>query len=88
MAVQIEVPYTVFDAVSPDDTADLPRYLPNKLLTNALYVGVGGDVVAVAQNGQATTFSGVPSGATVRIGVRRINATNTTATNLVALYVL
>jgi hypothetical protein len=37
------------------------------------------------QDGTSGTFTGVTAGATLPIAVRRINATNTTATNLVAL---
>ncbi len=52
----------------------------------AIYVGVGGDVVAVDIDGNATTFKNAQSGVTLPIKARRVNSTGTTATNLVALY--
>lgn len=52
-----------------------------------IYVGVSGDIVAVAADGSgsAVTFKSVPVGI-LPIQAVRINATNTTATNMVALY--
>lgn len=66
--------------VTTSDTVDLPR------VTQALWVGGAGNVVAVMQNGGTATFTGVTAGALLPIAARRINATLTTATNLMALY--
>lgn len=68
-------------AVTPAD-ADLPT-----LPTKGLYVGGAGNVaVVMAGGGAAVTFSGVSAGTVLAIRVDRVNATNTTATAIVALY--
>lgn len=66
-------------AVSPSDTA-------NMTVTRGLWVGVGGDVVAVDVDGTACTFKNVPSGTLMPIRAVRVNLTSTTATDIVALY--
>lgn len=50
-----------------------------------LYVGVGGDVVVVTTKNKAVTFTGVPTGTILPIIGKRVNATNTTATDMVGL---
>lgn len=51
----------------------------------AIYCGVGGNIVAVI-NGAPITFKNVPSGAVLPVQATRVNAVNTTATDMVALY--
>jgi len=70
--------YNLWTAVTPSDSADLPR------VTDGIWVGTGGNLVAVMQNNTTMTFA-VPSGGWLPIVARRINATNTTATGIVAL---
>lgn len=65
-------------AVTTSDSVDLGH------VTRAIYVGVAGDVTAVV-NGTAVLFKAMPVG-THRIRASRINATATTATNIVALW--
>lgn len=65
--------------ITTSDTVDLPW------ATQAVWVGGAGNVVAVMQDGRTGTFTAVTAGAVLPIAVRRINATLTTATNLVAL---
>lgn len=67
------------EVVTPSDTVELAQY------SRALYVGTGGNVAAVI-DGTAITFTGVPAGSILPIRTNRVNATNTTATNIVALY--
>lgn len=67
-------------AVTPSDTVSLT---PNP--TRALYVGTGGNV-AVLIGTNTITFTGVLGGTILPICVTRVNATNTTASNIVALY--
>lgn len=69
-----------FEAVTPSDSVDLD------LRPRALYVGGAGDVVAVDVGGDAVTFVGVQAGSVLPIVCKRVNATGTTATNIVALY--
>jgi hypothetical protein len=52
---------------------------------DAIYVGGAGNVVAVFGDNATLTMAAV-AGAILPIKVKRINATNTTATGLFALY--
>lgn len=67
------------EAVIPNDAADLPQ------LARALYVGVGGDVAIQTSNGTNVTFVGF-SGGFFPVRVKKLMQTNTTATNIIALY--
>lgn len=71
---------------TPDDAADLPPFVSGKVMTVAIYVGTGGDVVLVSENNLAVKFANVPSGAFLPAWARRVNASGTTATDLVACY--
>ena len=51
----------------------------------ALYVGVGGDVVLTLQSGSDATFKNLASGQLLPVQVTHVKATNTTATNMIAL---
>lgn len=66
-------------AVTKSDTVG---YSPAR----ALYVGTTGDVVAVDTDGNTCTFTGVPGGTILPVSTQRVNSTNTTASNIVALY--
>lgn len=66
-------------AVTPSNTADLPW------LTHAVWVGGAGNVAVVMQDGTVGTFTGVQAGEVLPVIARRVNSTNTTATNLVAM---
>ncbi len=55
-------------------------------LCQAIYVGVGGDMVAVRDDDTAITFTGVVAGTIIPVQAKRINSTSTTATNMVALF--
>lgn len=70
-----------FQSVTPHDSTNIS---PNPC--DALWVGVGGDVACVSSQGQVVTFKNVPSGFLLLVQCRRVNATNTTATDIVALY--
>lgn len=52
----------------------------------ALYVGTGGDVAVVTPDGAVSTFKNVASGSVLPVQTRRVNSTNTTAADIVALY--
>ena len=51
----------------------------------ALYVGVGGDAVLTLQSGSDATFKNLASGQILPVKFSGIKATNTTATNMLAL---
>lgn len=67
-------------AVVPNDTTDLP-YLPR-----ALFVGQTGDVSALLAGGQNVVFRNVQAGSVLPVRAVRVNATATTATDIVALW--
>lgn len=69
-----------FRAISPSDTVDLPDGV------RGVYVGGPGNIAIVGLDGAVVTFTGVLVGSILPVQARRINVTNTTATNLVALY--
>ena len=68
-------------AVTPHDSTNFSATRPAR----ALYVGVGGTVVAVTATGNVLTFVGVPAGAILPLRCVRVNSTSTTATNIIAL---
>lgn len=73
-------PSGAFASVTPSDTVNItgePR---------ALFIGTGGDVVVVGQDDVAVTFANVQQGQTLPVRAKRVNATSTTASNIVALY--
>jgi len=74
-----DILYNESVAITTSDTVDLPR------LTDAVWVGGAGIVVAVLQNGRAVNFTCV-AGQLLPLRVKRVNATSTTATLLNALY--
>lgn len=77
----ILAPALDYVAVTTSDSTDFSGFV-----TRGIYVGVGGDVVAVTVANSAVTFKNVPSGTVLPVRARRVNATSTTATDLVALY--
>lgn len=67
-------------AVTPSDAVDL-----SMTAARGLYIGVAGDVtVDVMDSGTNILFKGMPVGF-LAVSVRRVYATGTTATNIVAL---
>lgn len=69
-----------FFAITPSDSANFAFQVAG------IYVGVGGDVVAVTQAGTAVTFKNAVAGSVLPICAIRVNAASTTATNLVGIY--
>lgn len=65
--------------ISPSDSLDLTEP------TRAIYVGTGGNLAVTLLSGAELTLANIPTGSIVPIRIRRIKATNTTATNLVGL---
>ena len=70
----------VYETITPSDSTDLDD------LARAIYVGGAGNIAAVQHDGTVVNFIGAVAGTVLPIAVRRINSTNTTATNLVALH--
>jgi hypothetical protein len=78
---QASAPAGYARAVTRSDTASITDQPPK-----ALYVGTGGDLVAVFGDDSTVTFKNVASGALLPIRPKRVNATGTTAADIVALY--
>jgi hypothetical protein len=70
-----------YAAVTPSDVTDGP-FDDN---FDAIYIGGSGNLVVVREDDVAVTFSGLSAGIILRVRGKRINSTDTTATNLVAL---
>lgn len=59
---------------------------PNTHSGCVLYVGVGGDIKVTTSGGSTLTFKNVQDGTFMPISVQRVWATDTTATDIVALW--
>lgn len=66
--------------VLPDDAADLA------VLPRALFVGQTGDVSARLAGGQSVVFRNVQAGSILPVRALAINATGTTAADILALW--
>lgn len=77
-SAQLDSPARRAIAVTPDNDNDLA------LSARALYVGVSGHVAVITVDGDTVTFSNHPVGY-MPVRVKRVLATGTTATNMVAL---
>lgn len=81
LAPSLNGPATSAVAVTPHDTNDLTT------TTRGLYVGVTGDVkVDMADTGTAVVFTAMAAGVIHPLRVTRVYSTDTTATNMVAVY--
>lgn len=67
-------------AITPSDGADLDRF------PKAIYIGGAGNVSLIAiDDTDPVTFTGLAAGSVLLVRARRVRATGTTATGLVAL---
>lgn len=76
-------------AVTPSNTVDIPSVSTQDGSGNrgcSLYIGVTGDVAVVMRSGDVATFKNVLQGTVLHVDAIRVNATNTTATNILALW--
>jgi len=70
-------------SVTPNDTEDLSA------VTNGIYLGAKGDLQVTLEHmgdGESITFVGLPAGTIHPLRVKRVWATNTTATDIIAVY--
>lgn len=75
------VPYRRAVAVTPHDTNDIAA----KFLADAVLVLGTGNIVLVLEDGTTLTFTSVAANTILPFAAKRVNATNTTATNIFAL---
>jgi hypothetical protein len=76
-------------AVTPSDTVDIPSVSTQDGTGNngcVLYVGVAGDVKVTTAGGDTVVFVGLLAGMFVPVQVLKVWATDTTATDIVALW--
>ena len=66
-------------AITPSDTVDFTRP------ARGIYIGVSGDVVVITPENTAVTFKNAAAGSVLPVEAIRVNATLTTATDLVGL---
>lgn len=78
-------PYNLAEAVTKSDTVNFAGFTAGKGLSDALYVGGAGIVVAIMENGDAIQFTCV-AGQVLPVAMKRVNSTTTTATLMVALW--
>lgn len=68
-------------AVTPSDTVDLPD------AARALFIGGAGDItIDTLVSGETLTFKGISGGAILPVAARRVRATGTNATFIIALF--
>lgn len=67
-------------AVTPSNSVNLTR------TARALYIGGAGNVALVTPSGSTVTFVGLLAGSILPVRTVRVNVTNTSATNIVAIY--
>lgn len=72
-------PVTRAFVITPHDSTNFTR------ATRGIYVGGAGNVVVVFDDGSTATFLSVPAGLILPVRATRVNATDTTATNMVGL---
>lgn len=67
------------EAVTPSDTVDLAA------VSRALWVGTGGDLTVIMQDGITVALLNVPDGSLLPICVSRVKSGGTSASDIVAL---
>ncbi len=80
MSDTLTAPALTFLAVTPSDSVSFPS------AARALYIGAAGNVTCLNASGAAVTFVGITAGSILPVFTFRVNATNTTATSIVALF--
>ena len=68
-------------SITPNDSVDL------SVTCRAMFVGVAGDIsVILADDSSSIVFKNVPAGSVLPISVKRVEATLTTASDILGLY--
>ena len=76
-------------AVTPSNTVDIPSVSTQDGTGNngcVLYIGGDGDVKVTTAGGDTVTFTGLLAGMLIPVQVLRVSSTDTTATNIIALW--
>ena len=67
-------------AITPSDSVNLAK------VVKAIYIGDDGNVSLITPKGNVVTFVGLVAGTILPVRASRVNATLTTAANLIGLY--
>jgi len=78
--VHSSIPALEAEDVTPHDTNNFTK------LARAIYIGGAGNAVVVMENDDPITFNGLLAGTILPVRCKRVNATGTSATNIVALF--
>jgi len=70
--------------VTPSDSTDITGSNSNTPAT--LFVGVGGNIEVITLGGSTLLLKNIPSGSFMPIQVTRVRLTNTTASDIVAIF--
>ena len=76
----LQSPYSHAFAITPNNTVDLDVF------TRAIYVGGAGNIRVDTIGGEEVLFTGLAVGDILPVRVKRVYATNTTATLMIGLY--
>jgi hypothetical protein len=85
MAMSSNPSYNIGVPITKSDTVNFVGP-DGRVLCDAIYVGGGGDIVIVGQNGNTFTLIGAIAGTIIPVAAMRVNSGSTSATDLVALY--
>jgi len=70
--------------VTPSDSTDITGSNANTPAT--LFVGVGGNIEVITLGGSTLLLKNIPSGSFMPIQVTRVRSTNTSASDIVAIF--
>lgn len=85
--MQMNQAYGLWIAVTASDSVDFTQP-SGKPTADALYVGTAGNVVCVLQDGTVLTIPAAAGGYIFNNRIKRVNSTNTTASNIFRLYAI
>jgi hypothetical protein len=80
LSADAAAPSVSWRAITPSDSTNLPGGC------RSIYVGGAGNIAIVSQSNEVVTLTAVPVGTVLPVSPKRVNATNTNATLLIALY--
>lgn len=68
------------EAVTPSDSVNI------SFVCRALFIGTAGNVAVVTEDGTAITYKNLSNGQILPVRTKRVNLSNTTAADIVALF--
>ncbi|MCR4374687.1 MAG: hypothetical protein NUW22_07540 [Acidobacteria bacterium] len=78
-------PFNHFQAIALSDTIDIPKVAPERY-PDGVYVGATGNITFLNTTGTSVLMKAAIAGTILPISPKRVMATGTTATDLVACY--